>query len=229
MLKRVFLTIDDSPSIYMDKKVSTLKERSIPAVFYVRGESVELHPQKVVNAIQQGFYVGNHSYSHPYFSEISLEECFEEINKTEALINHCYKQAAVNRPCKIIRFPYGDRGAGGYAAVARSQEAKEKVNALQDYLTEESFVQVKLHGQDEGFIDSFWSWDTEDYRSKFIANPHLYMENLVHFYDSYKEEEATVLLHDFDRNPQLFDLALEFLLEKEVDFMPFEITAHQVK
>lgn len=229
MLKRVFLTIDDSPSLYMDQKIATLKSKSIPAVFYVRGEFVELHPQQVVNAIQQGFLIGNHSYSHPYFSEITLEECFEEIRKTETLINHCYEQAAIKRTCKIIRFPYGDRGAGEHAAVARSQEAKEKVKAIQHYLTESNFVQVKLHGQDEDFIDSFWTWDTEDYRSKFIENPQLYIEDLINFYDSYPEEGATVLLHDFDRNPHLFDLAFEFLLEKEVEFMPFEMAVPKVE
>ncbi len=44
--------------------------------------------------------IGNHSFSHPYFSELSFEECTEQILSTEV----------IERRHKLFRFPYGDKG-----------------------------------------------------------------------------------------------------------------------
>ena len=89
MTIKLYLTIDDSPSMHMDKKVAFLKSKNIPAIFYARGEYIKKYPEQIVNAIKNGFLIGNHSYTHPYFSEIRIEECFDEILKTEKLINKC--------------------------------------------------------------------------------------------------------------------------------------------
>ena len=57
--------------------------------------------------------IGNHSFSHPYFSELSFEECTEQILRTEDILNRIYAPIAsegIERPHKLFRFPYGDKG-----------------------------------------------------------------------------------------------------------------------
>lgn len=220
---KIFLTIDDAPSCHMDKKISFLKMHNIPALFYVRGEFIEKYPEQVINAIQQGFLIGNHSYSHPYFSEIELTQCFDEVAKTEKLIDQCYADAKITRPHKVIRLPFADRGAGADAQCAKTDEETNKITALQAYLKENNFTQVQFHAQKDDFIDSFWDWDTQDYSSKYIDNPQLYVKQLKDFYTNYDAPEAVILLHDFDHNHHLFELTMDFLIEKKVEFLPYRI------
>ena len=133
-LSKVYLTIDDSPSIHTDKKILFLKNKDIPAILYARGEYVKKYPKQIINAIKNGFLIGNHSYTHPYFYEITLSQCFDEILLTENLINECYRLAQTKRPCKIVRLPFADRGAGPKARVAREQSKKTKVKEIQSFV-----------------------------------------------------------------------------------------------
>jgi len=112
-MTRLYLTIDDSPSPYSDDLVDYLAMRGIQAVFYCIGSRLQDNPKPMLHAIQQGHIIGNHSYSHPRFSELDLGECINEIVKTEDVIDALYRQAATTRPMKLFRFPHLDRGAGG--------------------------------------------------------------------------------------------------------------------
>jgi peptidoglycan/xylan/chitin deacetylase (PgdA/CDA1 family) len=94
-----------------------------------------------VDAVRRGFALGNHSYLHPDFSHIGLQEARSEIERTEALIEDVYARAGVQRPGKWFRFPFlsegGDRRAAlqamlrelGFAqpdAVARRLDEQER-------------------------------------------------------------------------------------------------------
>lgn len=54
--------------------------------------------------------IGNHSYSHPQFSELSFEDGIKEIEKCEEILNKLYRDAGVERKYRPFRFPYGDKG-----------------------------------------------------------------------------------------------------------------------
>lgn len=114
MALRAYLTIDDSPSPRMDDLTGALKERGIPALLFCRGDRLEQNPAPVARAIQKGFVIGNHAYSHTRFSTLSFERGIEEIEKTDALIEIVYRETGVSRPGKYFRFPHMDRGAGGW-------------------------------------------------------------------------------------------------------------------
>lgn len=222
-IKSVYLTIDDSPSIHMKEKVDFLREHSIPALFFCRGEFIQMRPDNIIYAIQKGFPIGNHSYSHPYFSNISLCDCFNEIKQTEELIEKCYQQANIPRPCKIIRLPFGDRGAGPKAQLSETLEAEEKTVKIQEFLKEQGFVPVDFGQPADGFIDAFWDWDTQDYKTKFIENPNLYASGLIETQQNSPADTAILLLHDFDRNHHLFRLSMEFLTTRNIQFLPFNL------
>jgi len=112
VIKIAYLTIDDCPSIDMKRKVNFLLEKRIPAIWFCRGELLEKRQQVVIYAIRKGFVIGNHSYDHPHFSEIPLEECFRQIKVTDELIEAVYEKAGIERPAKVFRFPWGDKGGG---------------------------------------------------------------------------------------------------------------------
>lgn len=222
-VNKIYLTIDDCPSIHMDKKVSFLKHVNIPALFYARGEDINTYPDQIINVIKNGFLIGNHSYTHPYFSQISLDQCFDEILKTEKLIDECYNAAKVRRPHKVIRLPFADRGAGPKAAIWQNETDKSKVREIQNFMQSHNFRQVVFCESNNQFIDSFWDWDTEDYKKKHIENTTLYVDNMRKFFKTYPKDTAVILLHDFNNNHHLFEASMEFLIDNKVKFLDCQI------
>lgn len=113
-MPEAILTIDDSPSPETDRLTGFLKMRGISALLFCRGDRLEANPDPVVRAIEQGFTVGNHAFSHRRFSTLSCEEGVEEIERTERLIDAAHEQAGVTRSARYFRFPHLDRGCGGW-------------------------------------------------------------------------------------------------------------------
>lgn len=173
MTKRAYLTIDDSPTNHTDDLTDWLVAREIPAVIFAIGsaytdlhlqcEGIEQNPDPVRRAIEKGFIVGNHTYTHRRASELSYQDIIAEIEKTEKLIDALYRQAGVVRDHKLIRFPHLDRGCGAwivdYDRAMRqgydlkplfldglnitladpTDEQREKKIRIQDYLAAEGF------------------------------------------------------------------------------------------
>jgi peptidoglycan/xylan/chitin deacetylase (PgdA/CDA1 family) len=110
MPKGIYLTIDDSPSDSFHEKVSFLKSRKVPAIFFCEGARMEDRLPAVRNAISSGYVIGNHAYSHPHFSTLSVEEGIREINRTADLIAQAYHSCGISRYPRLFRFPYGDKG-----------------------------------------------------------------------------------------------------------------------
>ncbi len=134
----ICLTIDDGPRKQMFDILDLLGfAGQNPVIFYCLGQNMNTpHGKEITKlAISLGHTIGNHSYSHPVFSQISFERAKQEIQKTEEVINQLYGEAGVERKEKFFRFPYG----------AKSQ-------AVSDYLSENNF---KIQ---------FWDTDTCDWR-----------------------------------------------------------------
>ena len=126
---KALLTIDDIASANTPAVVDDIVEKNIPAIMFGWGENIEAFFDNAVYALKAGIIVGNHSYSHPHFSEISYDECIEEIEKNEAILDRLYAAAGVERKYRPFRFPYGDKGG-------------DKKDALQKYLKEKGFDKV---------------------------------------------------------------------------------------
>ena len=135
-MKKAYLTIDDAPSKDFKKKVDFLISKKIPAIIFCEGQYINGREKELIYAIEEGFILGNHSYSHPHFSELSLKECTKEIKLTDGLIKNVYKKSKIKRPIKIFRFPYGDKGTGnkkGFLFRFFSNKSKK----IQSYLKKE--------------------------------------------------------------------------------------------
>lgn len=219
-MKKIYLTIDDAPSKHLKSKIDFLSEHHIPAVFYCRGEYIDRHQDHLIYAIQKGYVLGNHGFSHPYFSKLSFADCCQEIQNTETLIDNCYQKSGIPRPFKLMRFPFADRGAGGNAALPKTSKEQEKTSNLQSFLKQEGFIPLTFdHKKNDSFIDAYWDWDTQDYKEKHYKSPELYLKKLQEDWDNHAQETIILLLHDFDYNHSLFEATMTFLLEKNVRFL----------
>jgi len=108
--RSVTLVIDDGPSDVTSVLLSRLKQRGHRAVLFVLGANIAGKEDTLIDALRNGFALGNHSFGHPYFSQISVNEARHEIERTDALIDDLHIRAAVRRPAKWFRFPYLDTG-----------------------------------------------------------------------------------------------------------------------
>ena len=153
------LTIDDFPSKNTPAIVDYLKCKNIKVIFFATGENVERFYDEAIYALKSGMIVGNHSYSHPSFSSLTLKQCIAEIEKCEEILEKLYNDSGVERVYKPLRFPYGDKGG-------------ENKDALQKYLHEKGFHKVNdTHITYEWWkennlntdIDTFWTFDFQEY------------------------------------------------------------------
>ncbi len=158
-MKKALLTIDDYPSKNTPAIVDYLCEKGIQVIFFAWGENVKNHPEEALYGLRRGMIIGNHSFSHPHFSELSLEEGIREIEACEDVLNDLYEKAGVKRTYRPFRFPYGDKGG-----VHKEQ--------LQAYLKEHGFDKVKdtdilyPFWKEQGLdrdIDTLWTYDFEEY------------------------------------------------------------------
>ncbi len=187
--QNLFLTIDDAPSAHFLKKVSLLKENKIPALFFIRGEFAEKRIHLLAKAIEEDFLLGNHSYSHPYFSRITMEERRSEILKTEEIIEKAYQLAEVKRPLKIFRFPFGDEAP---------LDSDIKLPAL-GWTIEIKDYSAKLSRDIDTIIKQFSS-DLEKAKNNRDTQDHL------------------ILMHDFEHNTHCLPLIIEEIKRMQKNF-----------
>lgn len=226
MIKAI-MTIDDIASKNTPAIVDFLKENKIPAIMFAWGENVERYRENAIYALKNGIIVGNHSYSHPQFSELSYEEGIAEIEKCEAILNDLYKDAGVERKYRPFRFPYGDKGGANK-------------DAYQKYFKDNGFDKVddrqftwpgwKEEGLDKD-IDTLWTFDFTEYRiregSGFTIDdvmkrmndknpemgPALYEDGSVHLLLFHAHDETE------DMVPEYYKIILGDLIEKGVEFI----------
>lgn len=126
--KQVFLTFDDGPS----KKVTIpildlLKQQNIKASFFVLGSRVELYPDIVKRAYEEGHYIANHGYSHKY-SQIysSANSVLDEYNKTNQAVKNAIGNQEYNT--NIFRFPGGSVGGKYHDIKSEAKQLLEQNN-----------------------------------------------------------------------------------------------------
>ena len=159
-MNTALLTIDDFASRNTPALVDYLTEKGIRPILFGWGEMIEKHYDEALYAVKKGFIVGNHSYSHPHFSELTTQQAIEEVEKCEAVLNKLYCDAGVERTWRPFRFPYGDKGGNNK-------------DALQQYFREHGFHKVDDRHIPYTWwkesacykdIDTFWTFDFEEYR-----------------------------------------------------------------
>lgn len=83
----VYLTFDNGyEQGYTGKVLDILKEKQVPAAFFVTGHYIESAPDLLKRMASEGHLIGNHSWSHPDFTKISKETMKEELDKVDEAV-----------------------------------------------------------------------------------------------------------------------------------------------
>ena len=114
--KVVALTFDDGPNPNTTPAaLELLKKYNAKGTFFMVGKAVAGNEEIIKQVVAEGHQIGNHSWSHPLLTKISLEQAKSQINDTtEAL------KKASGQDVHIMRPPYGGINAAIQAAVDQS-------------------------------------------------------------------------------------------------------------
>jgi len=98
--------------------LDVLDKYNVKGTFFIMGSWVNYsdeNVQKLKQIYEGGHEIGNHSYKHPMFSQISNEKIMEELYKTDKII-----EDTLGIKTNLFRFPSGDY----------SKEAVKYINSL---------------------------------------------------------------------------------------------------
>lgn len=220
MSKQAYLTIDDGPSEYTKDLVDYLNKKNIPAIMFFIGQNVDLHEDMALYAIKNGMIIGNHSYTHPKFSELSLSECIVEIERADEVIKRLYNKAGCPNYDKIFRFCYGDKGG------ANKDE-------LQKYFRTNGYKKLDCGGiiyrwfsenKLDTDIDILWTFDYAEYN--LLSHKWTSCDVLNHMLETEPElggsllnktSEEILLIHDIPKTNEYYNGYFIDLIERTLD------------
>lgn len=213
LMGRAYLTIDDAPTEELSAKIDILGELSIPAVFFCEGRRLKEHPREARYAIESGYHLGNHTYSHPHASDVSPQEFERELTRTESIIESIYDETSKGRPERVFRFPYGDKGETDAAAF---QEILQRHGFKPPERTDISYDWYIDYC--EGDIDWYWTVDLRDWE----VNSKHDLDCQIEAAESELNSPSAdiILFHDFHNSTRLFRYFLTQLQELGVQFAP---------
>jgi len=239
-MKKAYLTIDDGPSVGRIEKVDILNKYGIQAIWFSMGIDMIERPDAAIHTILSGHVLGNHSYTHPDFSEITLAECEEEIIKTDELIDDLYRQAGVKRPVKLFRFPYGNKGVNkGFYEFEYTDEEKERIDTIQNILLKNGYVTYPFDDinykyfenmMKTGQIDWLWTYDTMEWCVFQEKNPYgvKCIDDVLEMMDidlperwmglNYSDSNEIIVIHDHPQTSNMFEPIIKGLLDKGIEF-----------
>ncbi|ADL50261.1 polysaccharide deacetylase family protein [Clostridium cellulovorans] len=226
-MSKAYLTIDDGPTKNTKGIIDFLNSKNIKPLMFFVGENICKNRDIGIYAIQNGAIIGNHSYSHPEFSNLSLDECISEIERQEEQVNLLYKDAGVTREYKLFRFPYGDKGG------------KNK-DALQKYFREHGFSriddsEIKYDWYHENNLntdyDVLWTFDFAEYMLEY--EPGFTYDTILSRINDVNPKiggslfasnvHNIILIHDHEETdavcPNYFYNLINYVLEKGVEFV----------
>ena len=102
--KQIALTFDDGPDNLITPQIlKILKEKGVPATFFVVGEQVSYFPQLAKQMVDEGHTIANHSWDHPELSKLYTSQVIQQLKSTNEII-----EKVTGVKATLIRPPYGD-------------------------------------------------------------------------------------------------------------------------
>jgi len=236
-----YLTIDDAPSAEWSTKLAVLRRLGIRGVFFARGDELARRPRFVAAALDDGHVVGNHGWSHRGFSDLSLPECEDEIDRTHRLLERLHADAGCAYEPRYFRFPYGDKGAltGHETELVPSSEGRARGDAIQEMLRARGYSQPDFQRityrwyHDQRLAedaDWYWTYDCHEWTT-IEAEPQHGIRSLEDVFARMEEDvpegrrglnhagsDDIVLVHDHVETGAMFAPILTRLLERGVRF-----------
>ncbi len=89
----------------LDPVLDELARRHAPATFFLTGDFADRHPEVVRRIAAAGHGLGNHSYSHPYFKDLTATGRRDEVRAADRALRTAGAGAALT---PYFRFPYSE-------------------------------------------------------------------------------------------------------------------------
>jgi len=100
---KIVLSFDDGPDRRWTPTIlDILKEKKVPGIFFVIGDQANRAPDLLKREYNEGHEIGNHTFTHPQFDEISRTQLKWELNLTQRLI-----ESTLGVKSLFFRPPYG--------------------------------------------------------------------------------------------------------------------------
>ncbi|MFI8823881.1 polysaccharide deacetylase family protein [Streptomyces sp. NPDC053431] len=89
----------------LDSILGELARRRVPATFFLTGDFADRYPTVVRRIAEAGHGLGNHSFSHPYFKDLTEAERQDEVMAADQALRAAGAGRAVT---PFFRFPYSE-------------------------------------------------------------------------------------------------------------------------
>jgi len=101
---QIALTFDACPAVGFDKGIiHVLTETQTPATFFLSGRWAQTHISATEYLASIPYFeIGEHSWSHPRFTAISIKRMDDEVSRTQTLLTSLTGHAPT-----LFRYPYG--------------------------------------------------------------------------------------------------------------------------
>jgi cellulose synthase/poly-beta-1,6-N-acetylglucosamine synthase-like glycosyltransferase/spore germination protein YaaH/peptidoglycan/xylan/chitin deacetylase (PgdA/CDA1 family) len=100
---KIALSFDDGPDPRWTPQIlNVLAQKHAPATFFVIGDEANASLGLLRREYNEGHEIGNHTYTHPHFDEISRLQLRTELNVTERLL-----ESSLGIKTLLFRPPYG--------------------------------------------------------------------------------------------------------------------------
>jgi peptidoglycan/xylan/chitin deacetylase (PgdA/CDA1 family) len=111
----VALTFDDGPFPTTDLLLERLVDLEVRATFFNLGKAELQYPGAVRREAKAGMWFGNHSYDHPFLTQLAPEELTYQLRETRLI-----HRAITTSSHGFFRPPYGETNDGVRAEAARN-------------------------------------------------------------------------------------------------------------
>lgn len=130
----IALTFDDGPGPYTPQVLDILDRYRVQGTFFLIGRNIERHPDIPPLIVAKGNVIGNHSYSHSWWTSVDLPgRIYRELDETAALVQDTARVTTVFfRPPRGLRNPWMIHGVRkkGYTVVTWSIQANDWTNPM---------------------------------------------------------------------------------------------------
>lgn len=114
------LTFDDGPDSSVTPGVlDILKNNNVKANFFFLGTQIKYFPYVAKRAYNEGHLILNHSFNHPHFTELNLNEIKSQIIYTSNII-----KSITGKSPSLVRPPYGETNE---MVLSAARETKNKI------------------------------------------------------------------------------------------------------
>ena len=232
--RQVAMTFDDLPGNYVpgvcpvealrvmnQQLVASIKRNNMPALGVVNEGKICKERRKELRSLlsiwlDAGLELGNHTYSHSDFNNVSLADFEKDIVDGEQTLRPLLESRG--QTLRYFRFPFLHMG----------KEVKKK-RAIEEFLGKRGYVNAVVTIDDDDYIYAVAYAAADAATKKRLADDYIrYMESMFVFYEKWSpkiagyEPPQILLLHDHQLNADTLDRLAAMIRKRGYSFISID-------